>query len=48
LKKQLEIQIDTDFAKEYESEVTQRFYFDINEKPHLDDEWARNKIIGEF
>jgi hypothetical protein len=28
--------------------VTQRFYFDINEKPHLDDERARKKIIGEF
>lgn len=46
--KKLDIKIDTDLVGDYESEVTQRFYFDINEKPHLDDERARKKIIGEF
>ncbi len=46
--KRLDIQIDTGLVGDYESEVTQRFHFDINEKPHLDDERARKKIIGEF
>jgi hypothetical protein len=32
----------------YESEMSPRFRIDIDEKPHLDDERARKKIIGEF